>query len=230
MKKLLDQWRSGRPLLKFDLKMKLTTLLVITTLFGMHANDSYAQKTKVSLNVENVTVLDIFDDIESATDFRFIYKTRHVDLQRRLSLKVNKEHIETVLKRLFDDTNTVYRVRGTHITLRKSNKKSDLVYVAPPETTTGQPQDHTITGTITDENGTPLVGANILEKGTLNGTQTDFDGNFTITVSDENATLVVSYLGFTTREIAVGGQTELTITLAESAAGLEEVVVVGYGT
>jgi len=87
-----------------------------------------------------------------------------------------------------------------------------------------------ITGTITDVNGQPLPGANILEKGTSNGVQTDFDGKFTLTTSTENAILVISYLGFTSKEVAVNNQTNIRITLEEDIAGLDEVVVVGYGT
>jgi len=88
----------------------------------------------------------------------------------------------------------------------------------------------TITGSITDNEGTPLPGASIVEKGTTNGTQTDFDGNYSLNISNENATLVISYIGFATQEIAVNGQTIISINLEESASGLDEVVVVGYGT
>ena len=88
----------------------------------------------------------------------------------------------------------------------------------------------TVTGTVTDAQNVPLPGASVLEKGTSNGTTTDFDGNFTIEVENENTTLVISYLGFRTREIIVDGQTTLAVTLEEDAAGLDEVVVVGYGT
>src|SRR5690606_29745856 len=72
--------------------------------------------------------------------------------------------------------------------------------------------------------------ANILEIGTSNGTQTDFDGNFTLTLTSENATLSISYIGFVTKEIQVGGQTQISVILTEDAALLDEVVVVGYGT
>jgi len=89
---------------------------------------------------------------------------------------------------------------------------------------------NTVTGTVTDAQNVPLPGANVLEKGTTNGTQTDFEGNFSIEVADENATLVISYLGFKTAEISLNGQTTLAIILEEDAAGLDEVVVVGYGT
>ena len=83
---------------------------------------------------------------------------------------------------------------------------------------------------VTDKNGKPLAGASIVEKGTTNGTQTDFDGKFTIELTDKNAVLAVSYLGFLTKEIAVENQESIIVTLEEVSAKLEEVVVVGYGT
>ena len=86
-----------------------------------------------------------------------------------------------------------------------------------------------VTGKVTDASGTPLPGASILEKGTTNGTQTDFDGNFSIQVAN-GATLVVSYIGFTKQDIAINGQSNISITLEEDANLLDEVVLVGYGT
>lgn len=87
----------------------------------------------------------------------------------------------------------------------------------------------TVSGIVTDQSGQPLPGANIVEKGTTNGVTADFDGNFSIELSSENANLEVTYIGFATKEVAVKGQSTLTITMEESAAGLDEVVVVGYG-
>lgn len=92
----------------------------------------------------------------------------------------------------------------------------------------GWAQAQEVSGTVSDANG-PLPGASVVEKGTTNGTQTDFDGNFTINVG-ENATLVFSYVGFSTTEIAVNGQTNIVVTLAEDAQALDEVVIIGYGT
>src|SRR5680860_160710 len=89
---------------------------------------------------------------------------------------------------------------------------------------------HTVTGTVTDSKEVPLPGANILEKGTTNGVQTDFDGNFSIEIADENGVLVISYIGFGEKEVQVNGQTAINVELEETAQGLDEVVVVGYGT
>lgn len=87
----------------------------------------------------------------------------------------------------------------------------------------------TVAGTVTDTQNEPLPGATVLEKGTTNGTTTDFDGNFIIEVDDANAILEVSYLGYTTMEMPLSGQSNVTINLAEDATQLEDVVVVGYG-
>ena len=91
-------------------------------------------------------------------------------------------------------------------------------------------QDFSVTGTILDSNDRPLPGASIVEKGTSNGTQSDFDGNFELQVTDENAVLVVSYIGFATQEISLSGQSTINVSLQEDAANLDEVVVIGYGT
>lgn len=91
-------------------------------------------------------------------------------------------------------------------------------------------QEATVTGTILDSNNQPLPGASIVEKGTSNGTQSDFDGNFELEVSDTNAVLVISYIGFATQEVSLAGQSSITVSLQEDAANLDEVVVIGYGT
>ncbi len=93
----------------------------------------------------------------------------------------------------------------------------------------GLAKAQTVSGTVTDVNG-PLPGASVLVKGTTNGTQTDFDGNYTLNDVGSSATLVFSYIGFTTREIAVNGQTTINVVLQEDAQALDEVVIIGYGT
>ena len=91
-------------------------------------------------------------------------------------------------------------------------------------------QTSTVSGIVSDESGTPLPGASVVVAGTSNGTQTDFDGNYTISDVPPNATLTISYIGYVKQEIAVNGQTTINATLAEDLQALDEVVVVGYGT
>ena len=131
--------------------------------------------------------------------------------------------MEKLLKRSLKLSNLNFEVSANRtITIKKNLSEAlinDVIEV----------QKIQVKGTVTDSDGQPLAGANILEKGASNGTQSDFDGNFSIAV-DQNAVLVVSYLGFTTKEVAVNNQTTLAISLAEDASQLEEIVVVGYGT
>ncbi len=112
-----------------------------------------------------------------------------------------------------------------HSDFYNSNSKLD----GPPHLTFIA-QDVTVSGVVTDEKGIPIPGINILEKGTTNGTSTDFDGNYTITVSGSNAILVFSYLGYETQEISVGTSTNINISLIPNTEELEQIVVVGYGT
>ena len=107
---------------------------------------------------------------------------------------------------------------------RYINDGNDIRYLLPDK------QDHVISGTVNDQNGQPLAGASIVEKGTTNGITTDFDGNFSLEVSSQNAILEISYIGFTTKEVPVSGQSSVVVNLEESAAALDEVVLIGYGT
>ncbi|UKM64276.1 TonB-dependent receptor [Flavobacteriaceae bacterium GSB9] len=112
------------------------------------------------------------------------------------------------------------------ISFEKTTSETGTVLKVKPTSTVQQ----TISGTVTDINGQPLLGASILEQGTSNGTQTDFDGNFSLTLKGSSSTIIVSYLGFVTQEIQVSNSQKLNIVLEEDAASLDEVVVVGYGS
>ena len=208
---------------KHHLKMKLTTLLLIVSLFKIQAN-TYGQNTKITLNLSNVSVQQVFEEIESLSDFRFLYNHEKVNLKRTVSVNVNKEPISNILDRIFEATDVYFTVKNKQIILKTGKLDNSVV---PVETTIDQ---HSVSGTISDADGNPLPGANIVEKGTTNGVTADFDGNFTLDVANENATLVVSYIGFASKEVALNGQTSISVSLEESAAGLDEVVLIGYGT
>ncbi|WP_422080622.1 TonB-dependent receptor [Ulvibacterium sp.] len=209
--------------------MKLTFLLTVVSLIQIQAN-TYAQNKKITLDLENVTVREVIDEIESLSDYKFLLNRKDVDLNRTVSIKVKKKPIATVLSRLFRGTDVDHEVLNKQIILRKT-----VTSIIAPKHSNGisppiEEIQYEVSGIVTDNEGVPLPGASIVEKGTTNGTQSDFDGNFSLDVADENAILVVSYIGFATREIAISGQSSIAIVLQESSEGLEEVVVVGYGT
>lgn len=207
--------------------MKVSLIVLFTITLSLQANDSYSQLTKVTLDMESATVAEVIDEIESTTEFTFIFKTEVVDLNQRVSLQFRKANIEEVLNELFSKSDTNFEILDRKIILTESpphnNDNGDRAEVDGPV-------QYQVSGTVVDSQGIPLGGANIIEKGTTNGAQADFDGNFSLSLSDQNATLVVSFIGFGTKEVAVNGQSQITIALEESAAGLSEVVVVGYGT
>lgn len=213
----------------FSLKMKLTVLLTIVSLIQIHAN-SYSQSKKISLDMGNVMLSEVLYEIESVSEFKFLFNRKDVNVDRKVSIKVTKKPIAAILSELFSGTDVRFEVLNKQIILRKEVGKT-ISQVTP---TTVQslpiPQQFVVTGSVIDSQGIPLSGANIIEKGTTNGVTADFDGNFSIDVTNENATLVVSYIGFGTKEVPVNGQSSLTVTLEESAAALEEIVVVGYGS
>ncbi|WP_446051379.1 SusC/RagA family TonB-linked outer membrane protein [Zobellia laminariae] len=206
--------------------VKISILMFAFALFNLHAN-SYSQNKKVSIEANNETIESVLKQIETQSEFRFFYKSGQLNVAKRVTLRVEKRPIKEVLKMVFGNSVT-YTLLKNQIVL-----KNDPSYRVPIESTgidNLEEDQQSITGVITDEMGVPLAGANVVEKGTTNGVTADFDGNFSLEPSSDDAILVVSYIGFATKEIPVAGQTTLNIKLVESAAGLDEVVVVGFGT
>ncbi|KAF2339471.1 TonB-dependent receptor [Flavobacterium tistrianum] len=201
-----------------DLKLKLTTLLILVAMFNIKAS-TYAQKTKVTLELNNSTIEKVIETIEQKTDFRFIYKMSDVDLDRTVSISVKEQSIYVVLDRIFKGTPTEFKIRDTQIILKKPELKTQNI----------ENEKETISGIVTDENGAPLPGASIIEEGTKNSVVTDFDGKFKFTVESSSSVILVSFVGYKTKRVPVGNGV-LNIQLEPDATNLQEVVLVGYGS
>jgi TonB-linked SusC/RagA family outer membrane protein len=210
-----------------SLKMKLTMVFSMLSFIQIYAT-SHSRKTEITLDLVNTKVSDVIYKIESETEFKFLFNEHAIDMDRSVTMSAQKLDVNQVLKRLFAGTNVIFKVFDTRIILQNDIGKNKGLGSNPGLHGDDLPQ-FSITGKVLDQSNLPLIGANIVEKGTSNGTQTDFDGNFALNVTSENATLIVSYVGFTTKETPVDGQSSLNIILEESAAGLDEVVVIGYG-
>ncbi len=225
MKNLVIQRESILFLLQRNLKMKLTTIFLIVALFQTHANpSSNSENIKVTINLKDVSLEKVLNRIEALTEFNFVYRDDDVDFQKRVTVKANKKPLKKILDQLFLDTDINYRVSDNQIVL-KPKPITKPVKLSEIKQTKFQ-----INGHVVDEFGQPLPGANVIEKGTTNGATANFDGNFSLKVNDENAILDVSFLGYTSKEIPVNGQSQITIVLKESLSELDEVVVVGYGS
>ncbi|WP_428230554.1 TonB-dependent receptor [Flavobacterium sp.] len=198
--------------------MKLTTLLILVAMFNIRGN-TYAQKTKVTLELNNSTIEKVIETIEQKTDFRFIYKLNDIDLDRTISISVKDQAINIVLDKLFKGTLTEFKIRDTQIILKKPELKTQNV----------QYQKQTVSGIITDENGLPLPGASVTEEGTRNGMVTDFDGKYKLTVESSTSVIIVSFVGYKEKKV-VASQSVINIQLVPDATDLQEIVVVGYGS
>lgn len=183
----------------------------------LHASESYGQRVMIDLTAENMTVKEVLEQIESQSDFDFFYNNAHVDLNRQVTVPDEGEELFTILDSVFEGTGVKYVVMDKKIVLSTE-----------AETTQSVQQKQKISGRVVDASGEPIIGATIKEKGTSNGTISDFDGNFVLEVSPSSV-LEISYIGYQSQTIKSDGSQPLSITLKEDTQTLEEVVVVGYG-
>ncbi|PKQ44167.1 SusC/RagA family TonB-linked outer membrane protein [Confluentibacter flavum] len=202
--------------------MRIMVFFFCTAFFALSPNDIVSQNSKVKIAEDKLlTVNEVFYLIMEQTDYKFFYEKGIFEDFPKVQVKKGVIRTNELLKRSLSHGNL-------EITLNANN--AIIIKEIPPKTLEEKVQEYNVSGTVKDQSGQPLSGANVIEKGTINGTQTDFDGNFTIKLTDKNAILIISYIGFVTKEIAIEGQSQLDISLKESAEGLDEVVLVGYGT
>ncbi len=202
---------------KMFLIVKLIILLVCLSAFGVVPSTSYAQNTKISLEMNNSSIKEVLSEIEKNSEFFFLYNDNLVDVERKISVHVEKSKIKDVLEIIFDNT-VSFSVIGKQIIIAPNDVQNSA-----------DPVQASVYGTVVDEFDVPLPGVTVAEKGTSKGVVTDFDGKYTIDVTTD-ATLVFSYLGMKTQEVSVAGQTMINIVMEADAMGLDEIVVVGYGT
>ena len=197
--------------------MRISTFLLMVCVFCSYAGNAHSQNAKVSIRMNNVKLDKILNEIENQTDYLFIYNNQ-VDINKITSVKVKNEAVAQVLDRILSGTGINYELEGTHIILTTEAIK-DLH---------AQQQAKTVTGTVTDVSGEPIIGANIRIKGTTTGTITDIDGNFSIEAKPQSV-IEVSYIGYLTQETVINNQKSIRFLLKEDTKTLDEVVVIGYG-
>ena len=201
---------------KIPLCMKLSVIMLFICVGLAYASDSYSQNVLLNIDVNNKSVQEVLDEIEKQSDFHFFYNNKQVNTSRIVSIKSKQKNVFNVLEQLFSGTNISYKV------LDKS------IILSPKEVLVAQQKSRKITGVVTDGKGEPVPGANVIQRGTTNGTISDIDGKFSLEVPD-NATLVISFIGYVTKNIAVGHKEIFNITLLEDSRKLDEVVVTALG-
>lgn len=169
---------------------------------------------KVTFNGEQVSLKQAFEQIESVSKYKIAYNTAQLDVNRKVTLNQKDTDVLQVLDQLLAGTGCTYKVNENYIVITSQQ--------------TGAVKK--VHGVVKDVNGEPIIGANVVVKGNpSNGTITDLNGNFDLSVTS-NTTLQVSYIGYNTQELFVGKKTDFNIVLKEDTELLDEVVVVGYGT
>lgn len=202
---------SSIPFLNINLfrKMKLILLFVAISFFQLSAVESYAQNAKINLSLSDVTLEEAIKTIEANTQFVFFFSNSAVDMTKHVDLNVKNGNIKEVLNQILSSYK--YRIEDNKIVLLGEVQ-----------------QDGKIWGIVSDAFG-PIAGANVVVKGTTNGTITDMDGRFSLD-APKGAKLQISYIGYITKELTVDTKTDYVIELVEDSQALGEVVVVGYGT
>ncbi|MDR1746412.1 MAG: carboxypeptidase-like regulatory domain-containing protein, partial [Tannerella sp.] len=171
--------------------MKATTFFLIVGISMLCARNSYSQSTLLTLKMTDRTIREVFDVIEQQSEFVFLYQTDALDENRKVGIDVTNQTVDKVLDHLFENTDNVYVIDDRQIYIARKAPATEPEQTKKP-----------VSGTVKDSNGEPLVGVNVVEKGTTNGTATDANGNFTLNVAD-NARLLISYVGYNTQEINI---------------------------
>ena len=207
--------------------MKTCLLFLFAFIFHTMATDSNAQDAIVSLKSNSATVNQLINEIEKQTDYLVVYSNREVDTNRKILFQNRSNKVSTYLDEAFSDTDIGYNFENDYIVLSKRAHQNAATL---SQAIQAVQQGRTVTGKVTDENGEPIIGATIMLKGTDTGVVSDTNGRYSINVPNRDAVLVFSYIGFLTKEIPVGDQREINVTFSEDLIGLEEVVVIGYGS
>jgi iron complex outermembrane receptor protein len=214
------KWLTGHPygdsLKKIMRIMRLTILLLFGCMLTVSAN-SYAQKTKLDINLTNTTIRDLFGFIEENSEFVFLYRNEDFNLSKKVAVNLKDATINQILDEALKGENVSYNVYERQIVIQKA------------ENSNVSQQKKDISGTVKDNSGAPVPGATVLIKGTSTGTLTDMDGKFKFSVPGDSKILVVSFVGMKSQEIALTGQAQINVVLEEETVGIEEVVAVGYG-
>lgn len=201
-------------------KRQLFCALVACAVCAIPVN---AQSSTISLNKSNVSMHTIMQEVEGQSDYTFFYNDNQIKLDKKVSVKAQNATIEQVLAQMFKNSGYTYKIVNNQIIVSKANA---VVAVEKQQ----QQKAKKITGCVKDALGEPIIGASVVEKGApTNGTITDFDGNFTLTVSGNE--LQISYIGYLPQVVKLqSGVASYNVTLKEDTKTLDEVVVIGYGT
>jgi TonB-linked SusC/RagA family outer membrane protein len=199
--------------------MKISMFLLFVTIFNVIGNSSYSQSTRLNLDMKDVPMQAVLKAIEGQSEFFFLYSSKMIDVNQKVDINVSDKKINEVLDELLANKDIKYSVRDRQILL--VNDEAELALAL---------QQNKVTGVVSDKSGSPLPGVNVVVTGTTQGTVTDISGKYSIDIPKGSQSLTFSFIGMDQQVITIGALSQINVTMAESAIGLDEVVVIGYGT
>lgn len=202
---------------KIEKMMKLLVLLLTCSCLTLSAN-TMAQQQRVTLNLKNCSVKDLFYEIQRQTDLFFVYNLRNFENVGTINVKAKNEEVDKVLARVFEGRDVEFLF------------EDNTVVVRPMPLQQQQVQERKVTGVVKDEQGNVLPGVAIVIKGTTMGTSTDADGKYSLTLPEGAHTLVFSMIGMKVCEEKVGTRMEINVRMEEEVTEIDEVVVTGIFT
>jgi TonB-linked SusC/RagA family outer membrane protein len=198
--------------------MKLTVILSLVFISQAFAVQTYSQATTLSFEMRSATVREVLDEIESGTEFYFLYSSNVVNVDRVVDITCKNQTIQTVLDDLFDDSDVRFDVYDRQIVLSKKSAEEASAQ-----------SEFDVSGVVKNTMGEPMPGVTVVLKGTSKGVITNNDGSYTLTDVPENGTLVFSFIGMRTQEVDISSNARINVTMKEDIIGLDEIVAVGYG-
>ncbi len=215
---------------KLLLIMRIVIVLIFSSIMTVSAG-TYAQLTKLSVNLQEKTIQEVFEDIESQSEYIFFYEDEKVNLNKKVSIQLSNRTINEILDQLFEGTQNVYQVIDRQVMIGVDGSKNVKENNENPvKTEAEQAEKKVITGKVLDESGLPLPGVSIVVKGTTIGINTDVDGVYSLKVPEDAKILVFSFVGMISQQIEIGNKEEINVILKEETFGLNEVVAIGYGS
>ena len=228
MKNFFDLWVFKHPTLKkLIMEIKIAFLIIVVSVSNLLATDTYSQVAKVSLDMENRSLEQVMDEIEKQSEFYFIFNQKQIDVYRTVDIQADNKLITDILPELFEGTDVRFTVFDRKILLTVDDIKGPLRNLAARE----EFQQLILSGLVKDAStGEAMPGVNIQVRGTTVGAITDMSGRYSLQSVDRNAILIFSFIGYVTQEVPVSGRAVVDVSLAAELTGLDEVVVVGYGS
>lgn len=199
--------------------MRLTSYLMLLTIFQAVAGNSYSQNTRLSFKMNDAKVKEVLSAIEEKSEYYFLFNSKLVDVDRKVDINVSNQQIDKILTTLFAGYNVGYTVMDRQIIIQPNELPAE----------TSSVQQRSVSGIVKDESGSPIPGVAIVVKGTTHGALTDLDGKYQLNLTAGDKILVFSFVGMKPQEITIGDQRTINVTMASENIGIEEVVAIGYG-